>query len=1200
MIKLIWTWIFCAIAIFANAQHHLQHKADHYYKHLSYSKAIDDYQRVVRKDPMNQHCVLRLADCYRLIKDYENSGKWYEHAMKLPAIPDTILLFYGHALMQQGRFEEAQQVFDRYHYLRPADGRGDRFARGIDQLHRLMQDSIRYSVWHVPINTKASDFGVAPWQDGLIFASSRDDGSPFRRKFDWLNAPYLDLYFSHPKAIDEGSDETDLVEDYSAESAKPETGLEHRWTKPVPLKGEVNTKYHESSLTYAKGSSIVWFTRNKWHEGEVGVSEKGHLLLDIYSAENDDNTFRNVQPFIHNSLDDNHSVTHPSISADGLTLYFTSDMPGGFGGKDIYKSVWNGLEWLTPENLGELVNTRGDEMFPFIHENGTLYFSSDGHPGFGHLDIFFCRTNSKKLKVINLGYPINTSFDDFAFYLDSTEEHGYLSSNRPGGFGDDDIYEFSAIRPAVLITVIDSIARLPIENAEITMRNHLYDDEVTLLTDQNGEVFFKADFGVHFDGVCRTVEFADEQFQMNTIPQAGEIEFNYVVELYNPPPAITAIVIDRQTGQRLPGSNVEFIKLYSNDTTFRKADRNGRFAIALDKNTYYQINVRHAGYLTYSDKVSTTLHSYSGDTIIPLDMQKIELNKPIVLENIHYDFDKWFIRPDAYPDLEMVAKLLKDNPTIKVELSSHTDSRGSDSYNVKLSHKRAMSARNHLVLYFGVDASRISAKGYGETMLVNHCSNGVVCPDPVHERNRRTEFRIVGFIEGYDLEQSILETREEGSPDPFPHRNDQSVWRDVPRPVVDQQVVITEPRREEPRPVYDPVTGIQIQKTPGRKDSIPVKSEPLVSANPVAVDTTPKAQAASDIAYTVGTPTNDPKMDFEIAVRKNAEPGFDVWKRILPDFYNDAGPEKAGEESKPVFRIQLGAFKDMVSSRAFPDLGEFREYVFSKPMNDLFIYMIGEFSTYEKATDALKSVHTKGYKDAFITAWKNGVRLESSEILKLIQSDIPHDANPAEEIKKPPVVVPDLLPQEKSIEKSVENPVEKSVEIAVEKPVEIPVEKREEKPGENLTIPVGEVKESVAAPEPEKPVDEPLTEDPGQSEFADDPPAESDDKFDITLLPNMEYTGDAVSGFVFRLNLGSYKTTMKDKFSSKLGNFRPYLIHQVENNLNVYYIGDYSDIYAANRALEEIFRYGFGNSFIDGWKGGQKIPYGELRQMLSE
>ena len=890
-------------------QARLKRKGDQLYDRLSYELAIPYYEHHLKKN-IDNDATMKLANCFRLTHNYEKAAEWYEKVILIPNHPPIDYFYYGHALMLKGDLESAKEMFLHYNDLVPTDPRGKNFLQAIDRYADLMKDSIRVEITHLPFNTAASEFGVFPYDNGIIFASAREV-STVVQDFNWLNSGFLNFFYT----------------EYTKDSSD--------WSKPQLLKGEVNTKYHESNFTQAKSSDEFIFTRNNFIDKTKGVSEQGVIKLKLYKGKINGLETSNVEELPFNS--DEFSITHPTITADGSLMYFASDMPGGEGGKDIYYCTKSGNSWSEPVNF-KAINTSGDEMFPYIHSDGTLYFSSDGHPGLGHLDIFYTKPNGEQ-QVVNMGYPINTAYDDFAFYLDPNDEDGFLSSDREGGSGSDDIYKLKLRRPTLEIFVMDSIAGFPLENAKVLVTDLSDNSTIEYETDSTGYFSFKTFFAHTFEIKVETDEFQPQISYINTDPQGGEMVFTKEVQMWSPPPAITGLVIDDSTKEILPGSQIEFVNLRQKSSETRTADRNGRFHIRLEPNTYYEINVRQKGYLTYSQRVSTTLTAFDGDTIIPLHMEAIPFNKPIRLENIHYDFDKWTIRADAYNDLIYLATLMQKNPTIIVELGSHTDCRGSDTYNENLAQKRASSAR-YFLIDLGIDPSRIKAKGYGEYQLANHCDDGVQCSEAQHDRNRRTEFKIVGYIEGIDMENSVLETNE------------------ALRPSASKPPV---PKYSTPKPP---------KILPPSQNAIGEKSNP----KPVASENEVKPVVKPIVKTKVSDFTGDSQN--EGASRPNATMSASGY--MIP---NQKYSVETAAESGLVFRVRLGGFKDALSSASIDRLGEFGPFAFFlRDKNDMSIYYVGDYFNYADAQKALEKVVEAGYYGAYLTGFRDGVELSYSEM----------------------------------------------------------------------------------------------------------------------------------------------------------------------------------------------------------------------------
>ncbi|MDF1518781.1 MAG: OmpA family protein, partial [Lutibacter sp.] len=423
---------------------------------------------------------------------------------------------------------------------------------------------------------------------------------------------------------------------------------------------DVNTIHHDGPATFNAEGTKMYFSRNNFHDNKKITNNKGVMLMGIYSADLVNGKWTNVKPSNLNNAD--YIVYHPSLSKDGKELYFSSDMPGGFGGTDIYVSDVNADGSLgTPKNLGEIVNTEGNESFPFIHyEEETLYFSSDDHVGAGLLDIFAAvkDQNGNIVNVINLGEPINSEKDDFAYYLSPDGLSGYISSNRDAGMGGDDIYAFTRIPPLTLKgQIFDAINGKPVAGAKV------------ILARKNGEEI--AYFITEADGAYEHLIERDKEFVL----KGSKAKYQDVQKEFN------------------------------------------SFGLEKERELIVDLNIPM---------------SPIEDVVILAD-----------LNTIYFDLDKSNIRLDAALELDKVVTLMNKYPGMVIRLESHTDSRADDNYNMKLSNRRAKSTYEYIISK-GIDAKRIPKyEGFGESQLVNKCSNGVNCTEEEHQLNRRTEFIIL-------------------------------------------------------------------------------------------------------------------------------------------------------------------------------------------------------------------------------------------------------------------------------------------------------------------------------------------------------------------------------------------------------------------------------------------------------------------------
>jgi len=415
-----------------------------------------------------------------------------------------------------------------------------------------------------------------------------------------------------------------------------------------------------------------------------------------------------------------------------------------------------GGAWGTPVNLGGQLNTSGNEMFPYIADDGTLYFASDGHLGLGGLDIYSTTPIKTGSKITgwtapeNLGYPINTNSDDFNYVITSDNKRGYFSSNRPGGQGDDDIYSFTKKGVIVNGIVYDAATGAMITDAGVIMKQ---EDQVldSMKSGKNGDFTFAATPGRKYRFAATKEGYLPNEVTEDIKAQPDLIKI--------PLTAIGGItlevtVLDKKTRDPLEGAKIKLTNLTTNKEESCTADKDGKCKFTLDKETNYRIEgSKETGDPDTKYLSVTTTQSSIGKTApttlyTVLELEKVKKGVAIKIENIYYDLDKWYIRPDAAKELDKLVKVLKDNPTLEIELSSHTDCRGSMKYNQQLSSKRAESAVAYIASQ-GVDGNRMIAAGYGETRLVNKCAcEGKVivpCTEEEHQENRRTEFKILKF-----------------------------------------------------------------------------------------------------------------------------------------------------------------------------------------------------------------------------------------------------------------------------------------------------------------------------------------------------------------------------------------------------------------------------------------------------------------------
>jgi outer membrane protein OmpA-like peptidoglycan-associated protein/tetratricopeptide (TPR) repeat protein len=606
-----------------------------------YSSAITLLKKIVdQNNPKTiRQATLLLAECYRKKNNFAESRTWYGKVLEQEHPDPLSYLYFAMSLQSTGEYNKAKTYFLKFDSLVPKDPRGKIYASYCDSIKIWEKKGPFYDVTNVPgINGPTSDFGPSFYGNKLCFTSDRFLNNKQRPIYGWTGNNYLKIFFA---------------------DFKEPTNLFQGFGEPVSTGGKLKTKFHNGPATFDSSNLFSYFNRTYKGEGERDLSNIKEDLLKIYYSQNKKNGWSKPHPFVFNSKD--YSVGHPALTKDSKSIYFVSNMPGGFGGTDIYVSTMDDGKWTKPINLGPKINTFGNEMFPYIAGNGNLYFASDGLPGYGSLDIFMSKKiNGEWTYPMNMGKSINSSYDDFALAEYKSTNTGLFCSNRPGSLGEDDLYFYKEKPPQV-------------------------------------------------------------------------VPVNYYVK---------GCVKDKTTNQPVPGATVFLQNMAKGKVLVLKADNSGCFRTQIDLGTSYLAKAMKEGYTEDCEQFIFDVTESKTDLSVPRDLLLDKVVTPVFkLDNVYYDFDKWNIRPDAEVTLNTLVKTLKEN-NFSIELASHTDCRGTDAYNQKLSERRAESVRQYLISH-GIDPSRITMKGYGESQPVNNCVDGVKCTEDQHQANRRTEFKII-------------------------------------------------------------------------------------------------------------------------------------------------------------------------------------------------------------------------------------------------------------------------------------------------------------------------------------------------------------------------------------------------------------------------------------------------------------------------
>jgi peptidoglycan-associated lipoprotein len=594
-----------------------------------FNTAANLYKKIypkVNEEEKKNEVLFMIAESYRLSNNFKQAFDWYEQLINTKYPDPKILYSYGLLLKNFERYDDAARMFNDYLFEVPGDLNAEREIQACKLAAQWKLKPLKFNITNLKeINTTYSDYSPYFSSGKLLWASSRTE-STGNVVFEWTGQKCSDIF---------------------------ETEWKSGTTGVNKLKGLVNTNFNEGVLWVDSNYSTLYFTQCNGADGR-GVNCKVYVSYFQNNAWSEPS----VLPFCTDSF----TVGHPVLSQDGKRMFFASDMKGGFGEKDLYVVDYNVLsgKWGSPKNMGPLVNTNEDEMFPSVGFDDKIYFSSKGHLGFGGLDLYYTQDSAGTFsKPLNMQSPINSGGDDFSItftnYNQPNQPIAFISSNREGGVGDDDIYSIS-IKPYLFLvkgTVIDRETQTPLGSVLVNMQSSAIKN--ALKTGANGQF-------------------------------ATELPLNETLNLF---------------------------------ATKDKYFRSGEILIS-----------------TQGVKNDTTV-----ELTIFLDPIPDE-GYEFTLQGIYYDLDKADIRPEAAKVLDSLVSILNNNPTITIELASHTDSRAEADYNLKLSQRRAQSCVDYLVKK-GIDKKRLAPVGYGETKLVNECTDDVECTEEQHQENRRTTFRVL-------------------------------------------------------------------------------------------------------------------------------------------------------------------------------------------------------------------------------------------------------------------------------------------------------------------------------------------------------------------------------------------------------------------------------------------------------------------------
>lgn len=693
-------------------------KADDLYAHYAYSEAITEYEAFIKKNPAATDVKMKLADCYRMIAKSEKSEYWYSEVVKATDAKPIYKFYYGEALMNNGKYNLAKKWFSEYHLACPDDKRGEIALKSIENIPQYFKDTLRYQINRLAFNSSQADFSPVLYNNGLVFASSREDGVAAKKIHAWTGEPYLNLYYAHGKA----------------------TGF----YKAEPFTTGLQVKYNDGPVCFNKEGDEIYITRNNIEKGRTYKSEDEAVKLKIIHAKKQNKEWIETSDFTFNNP--NYNCAHPSLSADGKKLFFASDMPGGYGGMDLYVCNRDSNAWSKPKNLGNKINTSGNELFPYLHDDGTFLFSSNGRDGLGGLDVFWIKDIEKdSSEAKNIGAPVNSSYDDFGIIFDNATSYGYYCSNRASKSSDDDIYSFKrSLKLEGLVVVKGS--DVPIAEAEVILKDKKGGKTVTV-SNEEGKFEFDIDCNQEYTITASKGGWSQDETSLSTLnyfpvenPKVKlQLEQLKKARSYN----LIVKVIDKVTKKPLENS---VIGIDQTDETIGHTDIKGKWMQPLLPNTSLHLIITKAGYEPKVIWMSNVGQAKEKDMEFLVELKKGEDIGPYDrwYKIVYYDFDKANVRdPDATKTMEEVLKFVKEHDEVRLLMNSYCDARGTNAYNQKLSKRRAETATKWLTDR-GMDRKVVEKMEWaGESMLINRCADGSMCSEEDHQLNRRTEIRVI-------------------------------------------------------------------------------------------------------------------------------------------------------------------------------------------------------------------------------------------------------------------------------------------------------------------------------------------------------------------------------------------------------------------------------------------------------------------------
>lgn len=636
-------------------------RAQYYYTHCAYNDAIPYYEKIAAE--LNTSVIYaELGDCYYITNNFEKASESYSKAVNIAGCSLVVVLRYAQLLMQLMQYDEAQKWLKKYQETYKNDKRVANLISGCNSAAQSLDALPTGTVSLLAFNTDGSDFAPTLWKNKLVFASDTAIDTKKKKDF-WTGRSYYNMY---AVPCDKGI-------------CKPEL-------QKLSETKKANIKYHDGPATFSADGKLMYFTRTKYNDNffakKTDPGKDSFVLLETMIATDYDSTskeFKTITPFQHNS--DECSVAHPAISPSGKVLAFTSNMKKGQGGSDIYicKKMGGG-SWAKPQNAGSIINTEGEELFPYWVDNETLYFSSDGHEGIGGLDIYKCKWDEKTStfsSLENVGQPVNSSCDDISLAMSAYGNNAYFSSNRPAVKGGDNIYYYKKMKIFFQLNVTDSLTRQPLADVQMSLSSAKNKMELSI----QGSYFTQLFPGVSYEVSISKEEYGKHNlsFSANTDKEIDTIVREVV--LYKPKP----------------------------------------------------LQVRKRDTLAYLDSLPI---SFEHKFCCPL------LHNIYQIGHIYFSYDSYELTDTAKWVLDSLVSYLQNRPAMRIEVRAHTDCRGGEAYNLKLSNDRALSVVKYLTTK-GIARRRLEYIGLGYKKAIEDCPDCTKCSEQQYYLHRVLEFKVL-------------------------------------------------------------------------------------------------------------------------------------------------------------------------------------------------------------------------------------------------------------------------------------------------------------------------------------------------------------------------------------------------------------------------------------------------------------------------